>query len=245
MSGTHFAILALLLTWACFLAWQRFGQDHRSGVSRPPTHLFFHQWKGRSQGLDHSGITAEMLQCHWGMLVRIKWMHLVEEEEEEEEEEEKLLSHCLVIAPGSKPFHFLSEMNSQKGTKAPQAAGRIHTDFEKGFIMAEVMKFEDFKEEGSEAAAKVSRWTNPCKHWRLVSLMQAAGKYRQQGRNYVVEDGDIILFKFNAGSGLTSKDAKKKWLSQSLWSSAWTEWFPLKTWTLTNLRQINCWPDLP
>lgn len=69
----------------------------------------------------------------------------------------------------------------QKGTKAPQAAGRIHTDFEKGFIMAEVMKFADFKEEGSEAAAK------------------AAGKYRQQGRNYVVEDGDIIYFKFNAG----------------------------------------------
>lgn len=43
----------------------------------------------------------------------------------------------------------------QKGTKAPQAAGRIHTDFEKGFIMAEVMKFDDFKEEGSEAACKV------------------------------------------------------------------------------------------
>lgn len=81
----------------------------------------------------------------------------------------------------------------QKGTKAPQAAGRIHTDFEKGFIMAEVMKFDDFKEEGSEAACK------------------AAGKYRQQGRNYVVEDGDIILFKFNAGAGLAgSKDAKKK-----------------------------------
>ncbi|XP_050329132.1 obg-like ATPase 1 isoform X2 [Bactrocera neohumeralis] len=78
----------------------------------------------------------------------------------------------------------------QKGTKAPQAAGRIHTDFEKGFIMAEVMHFHDFKEEGSEAAAK------------------SAGKYRQQGRNYVVEDGDIIFFKFNAGAGL--KDAKKK-----------------------------------
>jgi obg-like ATPase 1 len=78
----------------------------------------------------------------------------------------------------------------QKGTKAPQAAGRIHTDFEKGFIMAEIMKFEDFKNEGSEAAVK------------------AAGKYRQQGRNYIVEDGDIIFFKFNAGAGL--KDSKKK-----------------------------------
>uniref|UniRef100_A0A665WXY8 Obg-like ATPase 1 n=1 Tax=Echeneis naucrates TaxID=173247 RepID=A0A665WXY8_ECHNA len=67
----------------------------------------------------------------------------------------------------------------RKGTKAPQAAGKIHTDFEKGFIMAEVMKFQDFKEEGSESAVK------------------AAGKYRQQGRNYTVEDGDIIFFKFN------------------------------------------------
>uniref|UniRef100_A0A667ZJ91 Obg-like ATPase 1 n=1 Tax=Myripristis murdjan TaxID=586833 RepID=A0A667ZJ91_9TELE len=67
----------------------------------------------------------------------------------------------------------------RKGTKAPQAAGKIHTDFEKGFIMAEVMKFQDFKEEGSESAVK------------------AAGKYRQQGRNYIVEDGDIIFFKFN------------------------------------------------
>ncbi|RWS27312.1 GTP-binding protein-like protein [Leptotrombidium deliense] len=75
----------------------------------------------------------------------------------------------------------------QKNTKAPQAAGKIHTDFEKGFIMAEVMKFDDLKEEGSENAVK------------------AAGKYRQQGRNYVVEDGDIILFKFNAGAGLQTK----------------------------------------
>lgn len=78
----------------------------------------------------------------------------------------------------------------QKGTKAPQAAGRIHTDFEKGFIMADVMHFNDFKEEGTEANCK------------------SAGKYRQQGRNYVVEDGDIIFFKFNAGAGL--KDPKKK-----------------------------------
>ncbi|KAL4719550.1 hypothetical protein ACJJTC_015212 [Scirpophaga incertulas] len=55
----------------------------------------------------------------------------------------------------------------QKGTKAPQAAGRIHTDFEKGFIMAEVMHYKDFKEEGSEAACK------------------AAGKYRQQGKQQI------------------------------------------------------------
>lgn len=66
----------------------------------------------------------------------------------------------------------------QKGTKAPQAAGRIHTDFEKGFIMAEVMHYKDFKEEGSEPACK------------------SAGKYRQQGRNYTVEDGDIIFCEY-------------------------------------------------
>jgi len=75
----------------------------------------------------------------------------------------------------------------QKGTKAPQAAGKIHTDFEKGFIKAEVMKFADFKELGSEGAVK------------------GAGKYKQNGKEYVVEDGDIINFQFNAGAGLTSK----------------------------------------
>ena len=47
----------------------------------------------------------------------------------------------------------------QVGTKAPQAAGRIHTDFEKGFIMAEVMKYEDFKELGTENAVKVGEAT--------------------------------------------------------------------------------------
>lgn len=75
----------------------------------------------------------------------------------------------------------------QKGTKAPQAAGRIHTDMEKGFIMAEVMAYDDFKEAGSDAACK------------------AAGKYKQKGREYVVEDGDIVFIKFNAGAGLTGK----------------------------------------
>lgn len=78
----------------------------------------------------------------------------------------------------------------QKGSKAPQAAGRIHTDFEKCFIMAEVMKIADLIELGSENAVK------------------SAGKYRQQGRNYIVEDGDVIFFKANAGAGNTA--AKKK-----------------------------------
>uniref|UniRef100_A0A8C5B4P1 Obg like ATPase 1 n=1 Tax=Gadus morhua TaxID=8049 RepID=A0A8C5B4P1_GADMO len=75
----------------------------------------------------------------------------------------------------------------RKGTKAPQAAGKIHTDFEKGFIMAEVMKFDDFKEEGSENAVK------------------SVGKYRQLGRTYTVEDGDIIFFKFNTPNAPKAK----------------------------------------
>jgi obg-like ATPase 1 len=71
----------------------------------------------------------------------------------------------------------------RRQTKAPQAAGAIHTDFERGFICAEVMKFEDLKELGSESAVK------------------AAGKYRQEGKTYVVQDGDIIFFKFNVSGG--------------------------------------------
>lgn len=74
----------------------------------------------------------------------------------------------------------------RKLTKAPQAAGTIHTDFERGFIMAEVMKFNDLKELVTENAVK------------------SAGKYYQKGKEYVVDDGDVILFKFNVTT------AKKK-----------------------------------
>lgn len=73
------------------------------------------------------------------------------------------------------------------GACAPAAAGTIHTDFEKGFICAEVMKYDEYKELGSETAVK------------------AAGKYKQQGKNYVVQDGDICLFKFNVASGGKAK----------------------------------------
>ncbi|KAG0247628.1 hypothetical protein BG011_001145 [Mortierella polycephala] len=75
----------------------------------------------------------------------------------------------------------------RKGTKAPQAAGVIHTDFERGFIMAETMRYDDLKELGNEAAVK------------------AAGKYMQKGREYLVQDGDIIHFKFN----VTAQPKKK------------------------------------
>jgi obg-like ATPase 1 len=78
----------------------------------------------------------------------------------------------------------------RKGTKAPQAAGVIHTDFEKGFICAEVMTYDDFKELGSESAAK------------------EAGKYRQQGKTYEVMDGDIVFFRANTAA--IKKEAKPK-----------------------------------
>jgi hypothetical protein len=66
-----------------------------------------------------------------------------------------------------------------KGMTAPQAAGVIHTDFEKGFIRAEVMKYDDFTTLGSESAVK------------------DAGKFKVEGKEYIVEDGDIMHFRFN------------------------------------------------
>lgn len=70
----------------------------------------------------------------------------------------------------------------RKGSKAPQAAGVIHTDFERGFIAAEIMKYNDLNEYKSESAVK------------------AAGKYMLKGKDYVMEDGDIAFFKFNVTS---------------------------------------------
>lgn len=65
------------------------------------------------------------------------------------------------------------------GDKAPQAAGVIHTDFEKGFIKAEAYTIEDLKTYGDEAG------------------IRAAGKYRIEGKEYIVQDGDVLFFKFN------------------------------------------------
>ncbi len=65
------------------------------------------------------------------------------------------------------------------GAKAPQAAGEIHTDFEKGFIRAETIAYDDYIELGGETGAK------------------DAGKMRQEGKDYDVQDGDVMLFKFN------------------------------------------------
>jgi ribosome-binding ATPase YchF (GTP1/OBG family) len=64
------------------------------------------------------------------------------------------------------------------GSKAPKAAGAIHTDFEKGFIRAETIAFDDYIACGGEAGAK------------------QAGKMRLEGKEYVVRDGDVMLFRF-------------------------------------------------
>ena len=75
----------------------------------------------------------------------------------------------------------------RKGWKAPQAAGTIHTDFERGFIKAEVYSYADWKSLGG------------------VDKVKEAGKYRTEGKEYVVNDGDIIFFKFNV-----TAEGKKK-----------------------------------
>ena len=65
------------------------------------------------------------------------------------------------------------------GTKAPQAAGKIHSDFEKGFIRAEIVSYDDLMQYGSVSAAR--------EH----------GKVRVEGKDYVMQDGDVVHFRFN------------------------------------------------
>ena len=67
----------------------------------------------------------------------------------------------------------------KKGATAPEAAGTIHTDFQRGFIAASICNFNDLKELGSEQAVK------------------AAGKLRTEGKTYIMQDGDVVEFKFN------------------------------------------------
>ena len=67
----------------------------------------------------------------------------------------------------------------KKGTKAPQAAGVIHSDFERGFIRAEVVSYDDLVACGSMNAAKEK------------------GLVRSEGKDYVIQDGDVVLFRFN------------------------------------------------
>jgi ribosome-binding ATPase YchF (GTP1/OBG family) len=67
----------------------------------------------------------------------------------------------------------------ERGARAPQAAGAIHSDFERGFIRAETIAYEDYLACNGEAGAR------------------EAGKLRSEGKDYVVQDGDVLLFRFN------------------------------------------------
>ena len=73
----------------------------------------------------------------------------------------------------------LEGLDIKEGTKAPAAAGKIHSDIERGFIRAEVVSYDDLVECGSEAHAKEK------------------GLYRLEGKDYIMKDGDIVNFRFN------------------------------------------------
>ncbi len=88
----------------------------------------------------------------------------------------ELLGYISFLTAGPKEVRAWTIVN---GTKAPQAAGKIHTDFEKGFIRAEIVAYDDLIREGSMAA---------CKEKGLI---------RSEGKEYVMKDGDVTLFRFN------------------------------------------------
>ncbi|WKZ57106.1 MAG: redox-regulated ATPase YchF [Bdellovibrionota bacterium] len=88
----------------------------------------------------------------------------------------RLLNLITFFTAGPKEAH---AWTAPKGTLAPQCAGKIHSDFERGFIRAEVISYEDYVATGSEAAAR------------------EAGKLRIEGKEYVMRDGDVVHFRFN------------------------------------------------
>jgi len=88
----------------------------------------------------------------------------------------KLLNLISFLTAGEKEVR---AWTIKRGTKAPAAAGKIHSDFERGFIRAEIVAFEDLKACGDMATAR------------------ARGLVRQEGKDYVMQDGDVTLFKFN------------------------------------------------
>jgi GTP-binding protein YchF len=88
----------------------------------------------------------------------------------------RLLGLLTFFTAGPKEVH---AWTVREGTRAPEAAGKIHSDFERGFIRAETVSYEEFIRHGGEAGAR------------------DAGKLRSEGRSYVVREGDVIYFRFN------------------------------------------------
>ena len=88
----------------------------------------------------------------------------------------KLLEQITFFTAGKKEVR---AWEIRSGSTAPEAAGKIHSDFEKGFIRAEVFKFDDIDQLGSELSVK------------------EAGRWRLEGKDYIVQDGDVMHFRFN------------------------------------------------
>jgi len=148
------------------------------------------------QWVDENDPGAAVIPC--SVVFEQQLVHMSPEEREAYCKEKKTQSMLpKIITTGYHKLHLIHFFTTgsdevrcwtiREGTLCPQAAGTIHTDFEKGFICAEVTSYDDFKEHGGEQAAK------------------AAGKCRQQGRNYEVKDGDILLVK----AGQVNKGKKK------------------------------------
>ena len=88
----------------------------------------------------------------------------------------KLLEQITFFTAGKKE---VKAWEIRSGSTAPEAAGKIHSDFEKGFIRAEVFNFEDIDKLGSELSVR------------------EAGRWRLEGKDYIVQDGDVMHFRFN------------------------------------------------
>ena len=161
--------------------------------------------------VDEEQLTDEALQAELSALVApadaifLNAKLEAELAEVDEEEARELLESVGVSEPGlnqlaHKGFHTLGlqtyltagpkesrAWTIRKGWTAPQAAGVIHTDFQRGFIKAEIVSFDDLVEAGSMTAAK------------------AAGKVRMEGKEYVMADGDVVEFRFQQASGTGGK----------------------------------------
>jgi GTP-binding protein YchF len=150
-----------------------------------------------ADGNDHTRAVGKMAEAQGARVVIISAAIEAEVAQLPDEEAQEFLSSMgleepgldRLIRAGYELLHLITYFTAgpketrawtiERGTKAPQAAGVIHTDFERGFIRAQTIAFDDYVTLGGETAAK------------------EAGKARDEGKEYVVQDGDVLLFRFN------------------------------------------------
>jgi GTP-binding protein YchF len=150
-----------------------------------------------ADGNDHTRAVGKMAEAQGARVVIISAAIEAEVAQLPDEEAQEFLSSMgleepgldRLIRAGYELLHLITYFTAgpketrawtiERGTKAPQAAGVIHTDFERGFIRAQTIAYNDFVTLGGEVAAK------------------EAGKARDEGKEYVVQDGDVMMFKFN------------------------------------------------